>query len=497
MGFLFKKIFGKYHGTGSESGPVGLNPSVAISSSTAMTPVLNIARLLSPSVAISSSTARTPALTSEGVVNPSTGQYIMGTNGALPIYFDYAAKHASDTVWRNNYIHNSLPTYSNPSKAGGVGGNNKLDASKNLHGDGRFPDLVELVSTPDPTFGPNFAEPVFEFTLPGINAAGETPTAELSGVMQDGVNYYECILLRRRAFCSTPKFTTIGDATGAGATYNLSQGKGFKIGSYTSFYSGRSGLEGSNGRLDGGGNPIMDYDFVDLPGPDVNTGTGLNINVLASGSELYDGNLYVEAVHVEQWNRTSDNTNWTAVTYYRRPDGSSTWAQIGQRAVAPLNVLIRQFEYTHTGLNYNQSRLTSLKWWLTHSATFIPTLGGLNVDPAGFLAQIAALTPENPTGLVINSATSNTINLTVTRGRFTGYLRVEIDSSFIVGQDYTVLREEGELQVVGYSTKTTGTSTFSITSLGLSAGSHTVKVFAVNKNGTVLSASGPSTTINV
>lgn len=527
MGFLFKRkpahgLGTTEHGTGTPSDSHTALPLAARSTSFAINPSITIGNNVTaiPNSAISISTARSPSIVIGSVtrtpspavstsvainpvingaaINPTNGQYIMGTNGAIPYYFDYAAKWTSDSNWRTNAISTSLPTYSNPALAGGRGGNNKLDAAPYLHGDGRYPDLVARVTSPDASFGPQFNEVCFEFTLPGINNAASTPTAELAGVTPDGTDYYNAIIMRRRAYCSTPEFTAIGDATsGTGISFNAGQSSAYKNGPYVTYYSGRGGLQAGNGQIIGG-HPSASYDLVHNPNGGGSYGLqdiSIGVNY---GPEMYDGNLYIDAVHIEQWNRASDNTDWLAATYYIRLDTTSTWTQVSPRIVGTgVTPILRIFEYNLTHLNYNESRSTPLKMWITHLAAFIQDQGGLSVDPAGFLAQFAATTPQDPSAIVINSSSSSTINMTVTRGRYTGFLRVKIDGSFLVGQDYTVLREEGEYQVVGGGTTTTGKSTFSVTGLGLSAGSHTVQVFAVNKNGTVVSASGPSTTVNV
>jgi hypothetical protein len=469
--------------------------SVAIATSVARDAIRTIGSLpqsVTTAIAISTSTARTPtANLNTGTVNNTTGQYIMGTDGSLPLYFDRAAKWTSDSQWRANAIHNSLNTYSDPSKAGGVGGSNQLGSNKTLHGDGRFIDLIARVATPDAAFGPNFSEPCFEFLFPGANQYSSTPTGNLAAVMNDAVDVYNVFLLRRRAYCSTPEFTAVGDGD---AAFNATQGAGFKDGPYATYYGGRAGLQSGNGQLSGG-HPISNFDLVHIT---TGAGSGGLADIsfgVNSGAERRDGFLYLDAVYIEQWIRASDSTTWCAATFYRRPDNSSTWQQISPRIVGQtISQYVRTFELHLTSMNYNQSRSTPLKWWITDLAAFDIDA---YPDPARTFAQIAALTPEDPSNLVINSSSTSSINLKVTRGKYTGALRVMIDGVFLVGKDYTIQREEGEIQVTGGSSAALGTSTFAVGSLGLSAGSHTVKVYAVNKAGTAVSASGPSTTISV
>lgn len=479
-------------------------PTVAVSTSVAKNATIATGNVtVIPLAAVSTSVAKTPTINGN-TVNPTTGQFIMGSNGAVPYFFDYAAKWTNDAQWRSQILKQGVTSTSlwdsaQTSKLGTATGANTIPNMR--YGDPKFVDLINLVPSPDTSFGFFFNEPCFELSIMGVNNAAPSPTGELQGVVPSGVNMYSAFIVRRRAYCSIPEFTGKGDATSsAGISYNADHAASYKRGPWLGYGTGngRSGVIGLGGVS--GGHAFETYNLSFNWGVPTNQGfPEYEWSGSASGPETRNGLLYLEAIYTEQWIDATDGLVYVAETMYLKADTATNWTQTSPRIVAKTQATSknRVFEIEWMHKNYNQVRATQIKLAVTHTAFFNAEQDAQSADPFGFLDFFSKTTPQNPTASTINSATTAAITATVTIAKFTGSIRAKIDGSFIVGQDSVLDRKVGEIYSPSYNVMQAGTQVVSLTALGLTPGSHTVQWFAVNKAGTLVSASGPSNVINV
>lgn len=423
--------------------------------------------------------------------NSSTGQGILLTNGATPLWSDWPNRYANDTAFRAA-ISSNLSTFSNPALAGTAAPANWVPSTRtgNHYGDGRDVDLQVLVSTPDATFGPNFSEKCWEATLPAQNLAASTLTPELYPVFGNTPNVTNVILMRRLANCSTPKFTGIGDGN---ASYNSTSNAAWKSGPFASFSQGRAGQETGNYNLIGG-NP---QGQIFLLNDELGGGGGFAETVAGStDATWYSGAPRWEATVLEQWQRGSDGTFWCAATLFTKTNDTAPWTQNGPRIISQKSDIgVMTLFGVNSNDNYNQSRATNLKLWYMQAAIFDlnnPNNDGSN-DPGGFYALAAAATPSAPPSISVTSHSSSSITCTVGVSRSMAAVRLMIDGTFINGQDYTLKREDAEVKVVT-GVNQPGTIAMTVTGLSLGTGSHTVRAYAVNKNGTAIDPVGVLTT---
>ena len=236
--------------------------------------------------------------------NLTTGAGILLTNPtAKPIWADWAAKYANNTAYKAE-IFSGLSTFSNPSLAGTYSSGNSWNTTSltGCHfGDGRYVDLSNWVSSPTGTYGPGFNEPCIENVLPGQNTANDTPTPILRSVFS-AANIFSTVSIRRIAYCSTPAFTAVGDATnGAAITFNAGQGASWKSALYNNLPSGRAGLETANWNATDG-----DLDLLFDNGSVGFTETTWTPNQRTTAA-YQNGNTLQESIILEQWERMSDS----------------------------------------------------------------------------------------------------------------------------------------------------------------------------------------------
>ena len=126
-----------------------------------------------------------------------------------------------------------------------------------------------------------------------------------------------------------------------------------------------------------------------------------------------------------------------------------------------------------------------------------PNNDGSN-DPAGFLAYLSGVVPVAPASIAVTGHTSTTVSVNVAASMFMGAITYLVDGAAVTGQNYTLAREDGEAtpQHAGGACQP-NLIAHTLTGLTLATGTHTVQAFAVNRNGTQQSATGPSTTFVV
>lgn len=424
--------------------------------------------------------------------NTSTGQGILLTNGAQPIWSDWPRRYANDTAFRTACA-TTIGVWSNSAKAGtGTAGPwTPSTQTGNRYGDGRYIDLCSWVATPDATYGPTFSEPCFEGSIIAPGSATSSPACEMRPAFASGQFLSSWVGIIRRAYCATPVFTAVGDATGSG---QLGGNASFKSGMFGSYVGqGRAGQETGNW----GGSPPAGQIFLETNSSGPATG-GFSETAYGVGTDAtwQNGTPFWESLVMEQFTRSSDGTFWTAMTRFKRLDGDTHWTQDSPRILGQISALTQFSEFDINSVeNYNQTRATTLKYWFMQGALFNfdnPNNDGSN-DPAGYFAYIAGLTPATPVSISVTSHSSSSVTCTVAVSRYMAAVRLQIDGTTINGQDYTLQRTDAEgVVVTGVAQQ--GTISMTVTGLSLASGSHTVRAFAVNKNGTALDSTGIATT---
>lgn len=423
--------------------------------------------------------------------NTSTGQGILLTNGAKPVWSDWPSRYANDTAFRAA-IASSIGVYSNNAKIGtGTAGQwTPSTQTGNRYGDGRYVDLCSWVTTPDATFGPTFTESCFEGTIVAPGSAVSSPTAELRPVFTSGQLIYSWVGIVRRAYCATPQFTAVGDATGGG---QLGGNASFKSGMFGSYVGqGRAGQETGNW----GGSPAAGQIFIETNSSGPATGGFSETPYgVSTDATWQNGTPFWESLVMEQWTRSSDSTHWTAMTRFKRLDADTHWTQDSPRIIGSISALTQFYEFDVNSVeNYNQTRATPLKYWFMQAALFNfdnPNSDGSN-DPAGYFAYVGGLTPVTPPSISVTSHSTSSLTCTVGVSRYMGAVRLQIDGTTINGQDYTLQREDAEVKVITGVTQL-GTISITVTGLSIATGSHTVRAFAVNKAGTATDGTGIAT----
>lgn len=383
MGFLFyrKPSHGlgiTQHGRGNASAPLFVNPQAAQAVSTALNPSRSLPLFVSPASAIATSVALNPSFNS---FNPSTGAFIGGSNGAVPLLFDAAVLHVSDLAWRNNKLANYDPAvktgwiYSDPTKTGGV------TPSSALYRDGLHVDLAYWQNTVKSFNG----DPLFEGRIVGANLGAESPTPEFGSFITSPCR--SLWVWNRRKMTN---FTAVGDTTSpAGLTWNAGNNAAYKMGQGIGF----SNADG-RGLVSTGSGFSNDADFfnefVPVYSGDVQGVTESRIGSVGS----YWSPTAAEYDFLVYWHGFDNGTiPQVAVTTWTKlaTDPISSFTQIGQQLsgvignshAAPLIGSVGGL----FGQNYNQSRSTDIFHWEWGWACWDPALGSGAEDPFGVLTN--------------------------------------------------------------------------------------------------------------
>lgn len=426
--------------------------------------------------------------------NTSTGQYVMDSNGALPLAstFDWPERWTGDAQWKSQGVSVDYDGLTYPAGPFIQSSGNRNTAACIHKGSARS-KLIGLVENPDPAYGPDFAGPVFENIRFAENIGNQTPHAELLLQPDNLDDIDSLVFVARRAYSSSPAFTGQGNGNSSAAlAWNATQNPGYKDGMYVMFYpSGRSGVESSNWTGDGSSGT---YDTF------IVRGGGVNHDEIAWGrqtaycSAMRSGRLFDLELRYERW--IKGGQRYISVQTNYRYVGETTWHNHGPRTVYTVPDWSPWYLLSWTGLNMNQARSTHLKEWTKAMAAWDADASPLHFDPMGSQAWFATQRPGNPSNHTIVSTVGSTVTSSIRLRELAGYVRARVDGNWVTGQDFEVPREAGA-QIHDYGGTITWPTIQPVVT-GLSSGSHTLEWFAVNKDKTLLSnSSSGSQTVTI
>ncbi len=299
------------------------------------------------------------------------GEYIGGSDGTVPLAFDTTQHYENDAAWRGQILYQDIivqPTWIYDNTAlNGTGG-----AQTARYTDGRYVDLAVWQDTIK-----ILGNPAWEFTIVAENDGASSPTAEFSTPLSSAV---EQIWLFRRTYYPAG-FTNVGDGDSSAAiAFNGTQAAGFKNGPYGFFGNGVNGRAGAS---------VVNEDLIIQNTPQVGgSGYGIGETRVANIAPQYtDGEAWDWLMLLESW--AEGGKNYVGSTLWRKlaADPLSSYQQLGSRLAAETDDSLGIVEFARigmSGLNYNQSRSTDLKWYMSDWAAFAFTDGG--DDPFGRLA---------------------------------------------------------------------------------------------------------------
>jgi len=255
--------------------------------------------------------------------------------------------------------------------------------------------------------------------------------------------------------------------------FGNNQNNGFKLypGAFTNF--GRCSLEIGNGTG-------MEQLWTGGTGSNLPTTIAESYSGSSIGTIFSSGAWHEMLLHAEQFTGVSGNT-FIGINQWIRNIGDTTYTRMGYRRVQDAGTTLNDL-FIEAGAfpaNYNQSRSTTLKFYLWgHSVWDNAT----NADPMGVLAHEATLTPEACTVGSVTSQTGTTATFPVTLGRYAKYIRPVIDGTEDAGQEYAIPLEVGDVRMSDNGTSGVNPYVLSQTITGMTTAAHTISFNVYNGN---------------
>lgn len=317
--------------------------------------------------------------------SPSTGAFIGGSNGAIPIAYDAAVIYASDNTtlpkWRDVFaLKNTSPgnypewIYSDQSKNGTI-------PSPWTGAKYTFDTYCDLAIWQNSVLSFN-GDPMFQITMIGDNLGHSAPIAQLRGPITGVRSLW---VWHRRKMAG---WTAVGDATSpAGTSFNSGQAKSYKLGGAAAFNTsnGRASLEVSSGS---GHSGQYEYEFTPIVG---STAYGVSGSVPGNITPIWDVGA-PEYDHISYWHGyTTGGVDHVAVRNWRKlsTDPISSFTELGTVADAALPGTVPTPMFGNvtglTGLNMNQSFSTNQSYYVWGWAAWNPLQDASSADPFGVL----------------------------------------------------------------------------------------------------------------
>lgn len=317
---------------------------------------------------------------SAGAFNPATGAFIGGSNGAVPIGYDAASMYVSDNgtaprfrdvVANKNLVANPEWIYADASKNGNASmGSAKYTFDVNA-------DLCVWQNVVQSFDG----SAMWKCTIIGDNLGHSAPCPQLRGPIASPCR--SLWAFNRHLFAG---LTAVGDATGAGATFNIPQASAIKIGPSASLSSGdgRAGLEMSSGSGHSGQYESEFQPLISGSGYGISTTNGPIDPIFDVGAPEYDHLCYFHGY-------TILGVDYVAVRIWRKvsSDPVSAYTELGSVAVHALLALVPTPLFGNmtglTTLNVNESFNTTQDYYTSMWAFWNPDQDVLSADPMGVL----------------------------------------------------------------------------------------------------------------